>query len=147
MKEEKILGCIGVFYRKNNELLEFLVVENSAKGNITFVSGAKEDEDNSEIETMRRETEEELGIKTDNINFRPTGVRHEFIFGPNKKDRDGLSGSYQVFIADVTGVSDQISHTKELKSIKWLNKDEVLQTLSFPDLKEVFLEVLNEISY
>lgn len=147
MRNEKILGCIGLFYRKNNEQLEFLVVENSATGNITFVSGAKEDEDNSEIETMKRETGEELEIQTEKINFKPTEVRHEFIFGSSKKERAGLQGSYRVFIANITDMSDQILSTEELKSIRWLNEDEVLKTLSFPDLKEVFLKAINEISF
>ena len=88
---------------------------------------------------MNREIQEELGLQTE-IKLEPTKVRHEFVFGPNKKERAGQQGSYQVFLADITNISDLITHTEELRNIRWLGKDEVINSLSFPDLKEVFLK-------
>ena len=138
-KEKIFLGGIAILYVRENEGTKFLVVENAETKNISFVSGAKEDSDNSELDAMHRELKEELGTDK-NINLEQTSVKHEFVFGPKKKERAGHKGSYSVFLADVTEIKTSISHTKELKNIEWLSKEEVLTRLTFEDLKEVFLK-------
>ncbi len=143
--EKTYRGGIAILYRKNGGLLQFLVVQNSGTGNITFVSGAKEESDRSEMDALNRELQEELEL-SEAVELQQTEVRHEFVFGPKKKDRAGSHGSYQVFLADVSGISDSITHTEELREIKWLSKDEVLDTLSFSDLKEVFIKAIENLS-
>jgi len=138
-KKKTYLGAIVILYIKENNTTKFLVVENSETKNISFVSGAKEDFDNTDLDTIGRELKEELGVD-DNISLEPTEVKHEFIFGPKKKERAGYKGSYSVFLGDVTNIGTKIGHTKELSSIKWLTKEEVLKKLTFDDLKEVFLK-------
>lgn len=138
LREKVIYGGIAILYRQGTNGLEFLVVENTETGNISFVSGAQEDSDASEQVGMERELEEELGVSSDKIVLQPTDVRQEFVFGANKPKRAGHSGSYRVYLGDVTPIADNISHTKELKGIRWLPKEEVLQDLTFPDLKDVF---------
>lgn len=145
-KEKIFLGSIGIIYRKNSGQLEFLIVENSKTKNITFVAGAKEENDKTPIDTLKREIKEELGSQIEEIKFEPTEVKHEFIFGPNKKERAGYSGSYQVFLIDATNIKNPISHTEELKNIKWLTKNEVINSLTFPDLKDVFIKATNNLS-
>lgn len=140
-----IPGGIAILYRQGASGREFLVVENAKTGNISFVSGSQEDSDTSTEEGMRRELEEELGVSRAAIALQPTGVRHEFVFGPNKPERAGHPGSYQVFLADVTQMSDSIAHTKELRNIRWLRKEEVAETLSFPDLRDVFLRATRDL--
>ncbi len=145
MKNKNILGAIAILYRHKKESVEFLVVENSTSGNTTFISGAQEDIDSSELDTMNREIQEELGLKPGQIRFQSTDVRHEFIFGLKKEDRFGQKGSYQVFLADVTDKSDSIAHTEELRNIRWLSSEEVLNSLSFFDLKEVFVKAIEKL--
>lgn len=65
-------------------------------------------------------------------------VRHEFVFGPNKKERAGQKATYQVFVSDLTHANSEVSHTEELKSLKWMTEKEVLHSLTFPDVAEVF---------
>ena len=138
-KEKVYLGGIAIIYTKENNEIKFLVAENSVTKNISFVSGAKEDIDNSVSDAMYRELQEELG-SSDDIKLEPTNVKHDFVFGPKKKERAGHKGSYSVFLADVTGNSSDISHTAELSNMKWLTKEEVLKNLTFDDVKEVFLK-------
>lgn len=138
-KEKVYLGGIEIIYTKENNEIKFLVAENSVTKNISFVSGAKEDTDNSVSDAMYRELQEELG-SSDDIKLEPTNVKHDFVFGPKKKERAGHKGSYSVFLADVTGNSSNISHTAELSNMKWLTKEEVLKNLTFDDVKEVFLK-------
>ncbi|HEX8946898.1 MAG TPA: NUDIX domain-containing protein [Candidatus Paceibacterota bacterium] len=139
-KEKVFYGGIAMLYRMRGGEREYLVVENTETGNISFVSGAQEDTDASAEAGMQRELEEELSVRRGEIALTPTDVRHEFVFGPKKKERAGHPGSYQVFLADVTNISDSISHTKELRGVRWLRKDEVLDALTFPDVKDVFLK-------
>jgi|GEM_PF-1919415 len=146
MENEKIfLGGIAILYRKNLNDIEFLVVENSKTKNISFVSGAKEDCDDSEIDSIIREIKEELGFDIERVRLKQAETEHDFIFGPKKEDRAGCRGLYQVFLADVSDVSNSIAHTEELRNIKWLKRDEVLDMLSFPDLKIVFSKAIKNL--
>ncbi len=137
-KEQVFLGSIGILYRRISGGLEFLIVENSGTKNISFVSGAKEENDATEEDTLRREIKEELGLDGGGLEFQATTTRHEFVFGPQKKERAGQQGSYGVFLVDATRVDGPISHTQELRKIQWLDRGQVMNSLSFQDLKEVF---------
>jgi hypothetical protein len=118
-KEKIFQGTITVFYKKTKEGLLFLVAENTETGNISFVSGAKEDEDQSLEDSAQRENTEELGSNPD---------------------------SYQVFISDLTNADFEVSHTEELKSLNWMTEKEVLHSLTFPDMKEVFEKTVKAIN-
>jgi 8-oxo-dGTP pyrophosphatase MutT (NUDIX family) len=145
-KEKIYLGGIALLYTRENGGLKFLVVENAETKNITFVSGAKEDSDSSETDTMYRELKEELGLNYSDVDLDTTDIKQEFIFGPKKKERAGHKGSYTVFMGDATKISSNISYTKELSGIKWMTKEEVLNRLTFPDLKEIFLKATENLN-
>ena len=144
-KEKIFYGAITVFYKTTNEELLFLVAENTKTGNISFVSGAKEDEDQSLEESAQRENVEELGLQPDQYELEKVDVRHEFVFGPNKKERAGHKGMYQVFVSDLTNADFEVSHSEELKSLRWMTEKEVLRFLTFPDVAEVFKKTVETI--
>ncbi|MDH4330002.1 MAG: NUDIX domain-containing protein [Candidatus Moranbacteria bacterium] len=137
-------GAITIFYRDNGGENEFLVVENSSSGNITFVGGAKEGFDESLVEVARRENEEELGIDPDEYELVETDVFHKFVFSPHKKNRVGNEGRYQVFVSDLSDADFEITPTDELKNVWWMSEEEVFDNLTFDDLKDVFERVLDE---
>ncbi len=134
-------GVIVIFYRDRNDQREFLVVENAKTGNISFVSGGQEGEE-SLIETAQREIKEELDLNPIDYELVATDVVHEFIFGSNKPDREGQKGMYRVFLSDGTSLGD-ISYTDEITSISWKLKEDVLEEISFDDLKDVFIKIIN----
>jgi len=142
-KEKIYRGAIALFCKKTDQEPLFLVVENTKTGNVSFVGGAKEDFDQSLEECAQREIEEELGLEPGQYKLKSTGVKQEFVFGPQKVDRAGCKGEYHIFLAKMSA-EDEIGHTGELKSAKWMTKEEVLQSLSFPDLKEIFEKVIEE---
>ena len=143
-KDEKTYeGAITIFYKRENNQVLYLVVENSETGNHTFVSGAKEDMDESLQDTAKRENKEELGIESSEYVLVPTSIQHEFVFGSKKKSRSGSKGSYLVFVSDLSS-ANEVSPTDELKSAKWMTKDEAASSLTFPDLREVFLNTVKE---
>lgn len=139
------LWAITIFVKKDWDTSKFLLVENTKTGNISFVSGAMEPKDNDLLATARREIKEELNIDPTTYELIPTTVKHEFIFGENKKERAWQAWSYQVFWANWGNIW-AIHHTAELKSAIWLSKEEVLQALTFEDLKEVLEKATQEIN-
>lgn len=144
-KEQTFEGGITVFYKIDQNETLYLVVENRNTGNVTLVSGAKEDSDSSNQQAARRENEEELGIRPDQYTLIPTTIRHEFIFGPKKIERAGHRGSYQIFLCDLTNVNSVFQENSDIVRAVWLKKEEVLNSLTFDDLKEVFLRAVREI--
>jgi len=143
-KEKVFRGAITIFYKSENENLKYLVVENTKTGNISFVSGAQEEADQSLEDAAQREIKEELGLEPDGYQLIETDVKHEFVFGPKKLKRAGHKGAYQVFIADASAL-EEIGHTEELSSMKWMTEEKVLMSLTFQDLKEVFEKAVKEI--
>ena len=144
-KEKIYEGAITIFYKKMNQELLFLVVKNSKTENISFVSGAKENFDENVIKSAQRENKEELDLDPEQYTLEKVEVKHEFIFDEKKKERAGKRGSYQVFVSDLTNADFDIKYTEELKSVKWMTEKDVLDSLSFLDLKEVFLNAVKNL--
>jgi len=138
---KKYFGAMVIFQRTINRVNEYLVVSNSQTGNVSFVAGAQEGKEQLE-DTAIREVEEELGLTIVNYTLKPTEIYHEFVFGPNKPEWAGSPAAYQVFRGQLYDPRQKLTHTQELKSAKWMNRDEVLNSLTFPDLKEVFSRFL-----
>jgi len=143
-KERIFYGALIIFYKKIDNQTIFLVAKNAKSGNTTMVGGAKEDSDQSLESCAQREILEELGLVSDQYHLQSTTIKHEFVFGSNQPERAGKPGSYKVYLADVSHL-ENIKHTDELREIKWLNKNEAIDSLSFPDLKEVFKKAINNI--
>lgn len=137
-KEKVYFGAITIFYKQTATGPRFLIAQNKGTGITSFVSGAQEDEDQSLEETARRENLEELGLDPTSYTLTETDVKHEFVFGPQKKERAGCRGSYHVFVSDLTHSHVEISPTKELNNAQWMTQQEANDALSFPDVKEVF---------
>jgi len=141
-KNKICYGALTIFYKIMNGQKYYLVVKNTKTGNLTFVGGAKEEWDDNLITTAQREILEELGLNKNQYKLISTTVKHEFIYGPNKKERAGLKGSNQVYLADLSDIKE-INYTKDLKSVEWMTKEQVLNSLTFKDLKDVFNKAIN----
>ena len=71
-------------------------------------------------------------------------VQNKFVFWPKKKERAGKKAIYHVFLADWSTFWS-ITTTRELTSAVWMTKKEVLNTLTFDDVKDVFEKAIKEI--
>lgn len=136
--------AIVIFCRKFWEKLQYLVVQNTETENISFVAWAQEPEDNDLLDTAKREVKQELNISLENYTLIPSTFRHEFTFWEKKKERVWKKASYQIFWADGKNIWD-VHPTTELQSAVWMTQDEVINTLTFDDLKELFIKVVWEI--
>lgn len=133
-------GALTIFYRHRNGKREYLIVQNTSTGNISFVGGAQESGESLE-DAARREIKEELGLRPDQYTLALTDVVNEFVFGNNKPERAGQKGYYHVFLADGGAIGD-IPYTDALKDIAWKSEEDVLKSISFEDLKDVFSKAI-----
>ena len=135
---------IIIFHKKEWDRDKYLVVQNKETENISFVSWAKETRDKNLSDTCQREVKEELAIDPEKYILIPTSVIQEFVFWPKKKERAGKKAIYHVFLADWSTFWS-ITTTRELTSAVWMTKKEVLNTLTFDDVKDVFEKAIKEI--
>lgn len=133
-------GVVVIFHKTNGAEPQFLVVENAKTGNVSFVSGAKEDIDTSLEATAEREIQEELGLIKDQYALTSTPISYEFVFGPQKPERTGAQAEYHVFLASLID-DNTVPYTQELTSAKWMTASETISALSFPDLRTVFEKI------
>lgn len=146
--EKLYRGAITIFYKNSEEGRKYLVVENAETGNITFVSGGEEDGDEGDLlATALREIREELQFADDTYipTLKETEAHHKFVFNEKKKERAGKRGLNTVFLSDLSDMEDSVGHSKDLKGIGWKTEQEVLDSLSFDDLKPVFKKAIEYI--
>lgn len=144
MSKQIYYGAIVLFYKKVNNELYFLI-QKSKTGKYGFISGARENEDNHSPEKNAwREVEEEIGLKPDQYKLIATNIKHEFMFGEHKKNRAGAKGEYSVFLSDINNIQN-IEATDEIESIEWVTYNQVLEKISFDDLREVFIQATKNI--
>jgi len=144
-KEKVFRGAIVIFHKKIDGQTHYLVVENAETHNITFISGGEEEIDDNNLEqTAKREIKEELNLNSDQYVLKPTDIKQEFVYGAKKVERAGYKGSNQVFMAELLDI-ETINHTNDLGETKWMTAEQVLSSLTFDDLKEVFRKIIKVI--
>lgn len=134
-----IQWAIAILYRSTDAEPLFLVVENRQTGNISFMSGWAESEDEWSLKTTaQREIQEELWLDPDAYEIFSTDLVHEFTFDEKKVDRNGLIARYEIFLVDASDIREDIDHSSDLTWIKRVSKSEALQLITFPELKQLF---------
>lgn len=130
LKKEKSCGCIII---KNGKVL--LVYEKN-RNFWGFPKGHMEDGEN-EVQTALREVKEEVGLDVDiDVNKRYT---INYIIN-NEIDKTTV-----LFIAHP--INDNIiMQESEIENTKWCNFDEVLNTLTFDNWKEMFKKVICDLN-
>lgn len=130
VKVEKSCGCIILSDEK-------VLLVRQTKGHWSFPKGHMENGE-TEIQTAIREVKEET-----NIDVIPNGnkryVEEYMMENGNKK---------QVVYFVAKKISDDIkAQESEISDIKWLNFKSAYETISFDNMKALFLKVLNDNGY
>jgi len=123
---------ISAFIQKNNKYLIIF----DPKFKFWRVPGGRLEQGESELETLKREMKEELGIKIEIINFLGQGKDDIKIYNiPNKVNTSRLIKYYKCKIK--SGEPKRLEKF-EISEIKWLTKEEIrnIQNLE-PAMKEV----------
>ena len=126
----------GIVYKKNNNVIEWLVVQHSKHKGWIFPKGLIGDklEGESKEETDLREVEEEGGIKAKIVLNKPYSTPYFYTIQGTKI----FKTVYFFLMEYISG--DIKNHDNEVSDIKWLPKDEVIKVLSFPADKKMFMK-------
>ncbi len=127
MRKEKSCGCIVI--KDNNALL----IKNNY-GNWSFPKGHVE-KGESEQETAIRETKEETNIDVEIISDKKYSIKYS--------PKENVEKEVIFFIAKPLSKKLKKSE-KEVYDLGFFNFREVMQLLSYEDIKEIFREFLND---
>lgn len=131
MRSEKSCGI--VVYRLIDSEVEFLAVKSKPDGHWGFPKGHME-EGETEEETARREVLEETGLRIHLNNGFRTEVEYRI--------HDKILKKVVFFIGQIAD-SSIILQKEELEDFKWLKFAEMLNLLTFRNIKSVLLQVKN----
>lgn len=129
MKIEKSCGAI-VF----NEKDEVLIIQQNS-GIYGFPKGHMEVGEN-EIQTAIRETKEETNADIDIVPEKRFYISY-------MKD-ENIRKEVVYFVAYILNESDIHPQENELQKVMWVSKNDVVNILSFDNLKELWLKVLKD---
>ena len=104
-----------------------------------YFPGGGVEKDESLTETFFREATEELNLqKKDFLTVTNTNIQHSFNWPKHLQEKKGLKGQTKTFIVATLQPNTiiDISNHHELKAIKWVPKEKIIQTLPFEDLKQ-----------
>ena len=126
---EKSCGTIVI---KDNQVL---IIE-SLEGIYGFPKGHVENNE-TEIETALRETKEETNLDV--------LIEDKYRFITNYIVNDNINKDVVYFIASPIEPIDIVPQDEEIKSIKWVNFEDVESLLQYDNIKKIWLEALNAI--
>lgn len=129
MKIEKSCGAI-VF----NEKDEVLIIQQNS-GIYGFPKGHMEVGEN-EIQTAIRETKEETNADIDIVT--------EKRFYISYMNDENIRKEVVYFVAYILNESDIHPQENELQKVMWVSKNDVVNILSFDNLKQLWLKVLKD---
>ena len=128
MKKVKSCGCIVI---ENNKVL----LIQQKKGNWGFPKGRVE-KNETECETAIREVKEETNIDIEIVSKK----KYKINYNINKDTKKEV-----VFFLAKAISFDLKNQENEIISCNWVDKDKVLDTLTYKNIKNVFTDVLKNV--
>ena len=125
----------AIIWRQGATGLEFLLVQ-ELDGIWSLPGGARDPEDETLLDAIKRELREELDLETSEYEITPTEVVIRFLYDRPSSSRYGKTGVLSLFL--VKPINDQdIAPTADLKSVIWCNVQAAKNTLVFAHHKEI----------
>ncbi|MDI3502639.1 MAG: bis(5-nucleosidyl)-tetraphosphatase [Archaeoglobi archaeon] len=127
MRYERSAGA--VIFRRNEGRVRYLLLHYPA-GHWDFVKGNIE-KGESEVETVRRETEEETGISRIKIF---EGFREEISY-KYRRDNELIHKEVVFYLAETD--EEEVTLSYEHTGFKWLSYEDAMKTLTYENAREV----------
>jgi len=142
-KLRKAISC--VVFNKNKK---FLMVCGAKwpKGSWCFPQGGI-NENETHREAVKRELNEELGTNNFDIIGKSI-VEHVYLFPEEIAQKKGFDGQYQTiwFVKLLEEESKIKFPEEEISEAKWFEQDEIIENMAFPEQKETFKKVVEELT-
>jgi len=105
------------------------------------------DIDEKHFDAVQRELKEELGTDKFRVLMK-SKTEHMYLFPQKIQEKKKCEGQYQtIWFAEFLGEFDEISmNAQELSRYSWFDKEDVVKSMMYPEQKEVFEKVLDELS-
>jgi 8-oxo-dGTP pyrophosphatase MutT (NUDIX family) len=132
-----IEGVIGLVYNKSTK--KYLLINNKGTKNTTFPAGKKEKNETLK-QTIARELKEEIGLSPSEYKLVKTPIIHKFVYNSKKVKRNGQATKQIVYLIE-TSKTHLTPEDSEIEIKGWFNKKQVLEKLTFFDLKKLFLQI------
>ena len=97
------------------------------------------------INALKREIEEEIG--TDKfVILTKSKSEHMYLFPEKIRIKKGVEGQYQtIWFVEFMGEPEEIKHqSEELSKHSWFEREDVINSMMYPEQKEIFEKVLKE---
>jgi 8-oxo-dGTP pyrophosphatase MutT (NUDIX family) len=135
MKNIKQTSAGGIVFKNNL----WLICQHSQHKGWVFPKGLVGDEDSSESmeQAALREVEEEGGIKAKIIYNKPIKVGYKYSFEGNLIDKTVFYFLMEYIIGDPK------NHDWEMSEAKFVTKEEIIKTLTYPSDQDAFEKVLD----
>ncbi len=130
-REVREKSCGVILYRNEKGVREYLLLHYPS-GHWDYPKGHVEEIDGTEMDTARRELEEETGIK--NVEFEP-GYREPMYYDFNRGKKEVVRKTVVYFLARSNESSVKLSF--EHKNYIWLPYDKALKKLTFENAREL----------
>ncbi|MBI4004759.1 NUDIX domain-containing protein [Candidatus Roizmanbacteria bacterium] len=139
MKYRKEVSAGGIVYKNENGKTLWLITQHSKHKGWGFPKGLIGDTQKNEPmeEAALREVQEEGGVSAKIINNKPVITNYKYRFQEYLVDKS----VYYFLMEYVSG--DPKDHDWEVSDAKFVNEDEVKNTLSFKSDKEAFEKILS----
>lgn len=141
MKKSFCYGFI-IFRKTVDSDYEFLLIK-SAKGHYDFPKGHKDHTDNSKLETAKRETFEETGIKNPKINIE-FSVAMDWIV--DRESENPVHKFVEMFLAEVE-FNTKVTLSSEHTEYRWCDLESALDLLEFENFKSSLLAAFNYLKF
>lgn len=128
-------GATPIFKESDQYLI--LLVKHRA-GHWTFPKGHPESGE-SKFDTIKRELQEEIGIKDFDLDENTDFVEH-YSFESGNKLYDKENAYYPAFVHNKT-INTPEKFKKEIPECRWLTSDEALKLAQFDSTKEIIRQV------
>ena len=138
MKIKKEVSAGGIVYKKSGDIVLWLITQHSQHKGWVFPKGLVGDSvDNEPKEAAAlREVEEEGGVKTKIVNPTPVTVFYSYVW----KDMQIDKTVHYYLMEYISG--DPANHDWEMMDAKFVNEEEVKETLTYPSDLEAFEKIL-----
>lgn len=132
-------GAVAIVYFNAEERLYAVV--RSDRGT-ALPGGGMEPKDENVEATIRREIEEELGIKKEDYILKETNLIEEFTYGENKGARSGKATKRAVFLVELL-TKNFNPKCPEIIEAKLCTTEEVKKQLTWNNAKVIFDTAIN----
>lgn len=141
MKVKKEVSAGGIVFKKESGQTLWLITQHSQHKGWSFPKGlvAEEDKDESMETAALREVQEEGGVKAKIVDVNPVRTTYKYETAGYLIDKT----VYYFLMKYIEG--DPKDHDWEVSEAKFVPREEVMQTLSFPTDKDAFDQILKRV--